>query len=140
MDKAVVQKDRMGCGLACIAFVTGLEYEDVAAYFKKENSTIIKDIYCKDVVRLLKIFKRDYRYNYLKPRLIRKIYQKGAIVYVRKCKKYPRGHYLARANGCWMDPWINLTADRNIEHAEAGFRKRLPGKPIYIIYPDSIQI
>lgn len=39
----------------------------------------------------------------------------------------PFGHYLIRFNNQWIDPWINLP-NKNIK---AGFRKRLPGKPIY---------
>lgn len=33
-----------------------------------------------------------------------------------------------------MDPWINFQKDKNVKNCEAGFRKRLPGKPIYAIF------
>ena len=64
------------------------------------------------------------------------MYQPNAIVYVKKSKKYPAGHYLCRLGHKWMDPWINFP-DRDIQ---AGFRRRLPGKPVYVIFPKDTDI
>ena len=67
------------------------------------------------------------------------MYQPNAIVYVKKSKKYPAGHYLCRLGYIgykWMDPWINFP-DRDIQ---AGFRRRLPGKPVYVIFPKDTDI
>jgi len=33
-----------------------------------------------------------------------------------------------------MDPWINFQKDKNLKNAKAGFRKKLPGRPIYGIF------
>jgi hypothetical protein len=33
-----------------------------------------------------------------------------------------------------MDPWINFTENKNIKKAKAGFRARLPGKAIYVVF------
>jgi len=59
----------------------------------------------------------------------------GAIVLLRRSKVYPVGHYLIRHNDQWMDPWMNLPQDNDITRAISGYRKELPGKPMYILIP-----
>jgi hypothetical protein len=35
-----------------------------------------------------------------------------------------------------MDPWINFSSRMpDLTRAKSGFRKRLPGEAIYVIYP-----
>ncbi|MEM0476561.1 MAG: hypothetical protein QW367_02905 [Candidatus Aenigmatarchaeota archaeon] len=86
------------------------------------------------MVNFLKRFFPNVHYKYLKPKWRRKIYQEGTIVFIKRNKKYPYGHYLVRYKNLWMDPWINLLKEKRMEKAKAGFRKRLPGKPIYAIF------
>jgi hypothetical protein len=38
MKKPVVQKDAMGCGLACIAFVVGKSYEQIVGIAGREKA------------------------------------------------------------------------------------------------------
>jgi len=69
------------------------------------------------------------------------MYEDGVIVFIKRSVRYPAGHYLARMNGQWMDPWINFPNDqniKNIKNATSGFRKKLPGKPIYALFSRSI--
>ena len=57
----------------------------------------------------------------------------GTIVFIEKSKKYPAGHFLVKtAQSSWMNPWINFPL---IKHPVSGFEKKLPGKPIYSIFP-----
>jgi hypothetical protein len=57
----------------------------------------------------------------------------GTIVYVEKSIKYPLGHYLVKTKqGVWMNPWKNFPS---IAPAKSAFQKRLPGTPLYAIYP-----
>jgi hypothetical protein len=34
-----------------------------------------------------------------------------------------------------MDPWINILKDKKLINAKSGYRKRLPGSPMYAIIP-----
>jgi hypothetical protein len=76
-----------------------------------------------------------YQYRYLKPRLRKIIYRDDVIVFIKRSKKYPFGHYLVRYQNLWMDPWINFPKEKDVKKAKAGFRKRLPGKAIYALFP-----
>ena len=57
-------------------------------------------------------------------------YKNYSIVFIKRSRKYPYGHFLARYKNRWMDPWINLP-DKNIK---AGFREILPNEATYLIY------
>jgi len=77
---------------------------------------------------------KSIEYKYIKGKIRKKIYQDNTIVFIKRSKKYPYGHYLSRYKSSWMDPWINSKNDRKIKKIKAGFRKRLPGKAIYAIF------
>lgn len=129
--KLVKQENPFGCGIACIAAVLNINYEKALKLFKngKKRASETPNFYCKEMVIVLKNSGLNYQYKYLKKRLRQKLYQPNTIVFIKRSKKYPYGHYLIRVDHQWMDPWINLP-NKNIK---AGFRKRLPGKPIYFI-------
>jgi len=133
MKGAIKQKHSLGCGFACLAFVTGLSYDHIISYFGKIKAKK-EGLYCREIVNFLKRFFPKAHFKYLKPKWKRKIYQDGTIVFIKRSEKYPYGHYLVRYKNLWMDPWINLLKDERITKAKAGFRKRLPGKPIYAIF------
>jgi hypothetical protein len=135
MKRLITQKHPMGCGIACIAAVIGSSYEEV---IKTSRITPMRamtvGMTCKDIVRTLRLFHRDAEYCYIKRRFIKRIYKEGSIVFIAPSKRYLYGHYLCRLNGQWMDPWINASKTNwDMTKASAGFRKRLPGKAIYLI-------
>lgn len=129
----VTQLNSYGCGLACVAFVTERNYQVVLKLTKKDQANS-KGFTCKELVELLSTYDKEYSYKYLKPKLKKKIYQDKVIVFIKRSKKYPAGHYLVRSDGMWMDPWINFQTNKSIKEAESGFRKRLPGKPTYFLF------
>ncbi len=131
----VTQKDPLGCGAACVSFITQNNYSEIVFMLGKDDATH-KGFYCKDLKAILSTLGFVYSYKYVKPRLKSKIYQDCVIVFIKRSKKYPAGHYLTRYEGQWMDPWINFCQDTNIANAKSGFRKRLPGKPIYALFPN----
>jgi hypothetical protein len=135
MKKPIVQKDAMGCGLACVAFVVGKSYKQIVAVVDKEKAKN-RGFYCRELAAILNQFGYFYQYRHLKPRLQKIIYRDDVIVFVKRSKKYPFGHYLVRYQNLWMDPWINFPKEKEIKKAKAGFRKRLPGKAIYAIFPE----
>ena len=126
----VKQEDELGCGVSCVAFILSISYENALDLFingiRKAKS---QGFLCKDLVTVLKKAGLSYEFKYIKIKIRKKIYKENTIVYLRKSKKYPLGHYLVRSDNRWMDPWINFPS----EDIKAGFRKRLPEKPIYSI-------
>ena len=134
MKRTVVQKHSRGCGLACIAFVLEVKYSKIAKFVRQSKK--LKDgLTCREIVNILGNFGKSYSYKYLKPRLLKDIYQDNVIVYIKKSRDYPSGHYLVYSDNLWMDPWINFTQSRKISEAKSGWRKSLPGKPIYVLFP-----
>lgn len=132
--KNVTQKDGFGCGIACTASVLDLTYEKTKNLFS--NSKQAKDFgfLCKDIVNALKKKGFAYEYKYVKPKIKKRIYKQGTIVFITRSKRFPAGHYLTRdEKKGWMDPWINFLSQ--MSKSKSGFRKRLPGKPIYAILP-----
>ena len=129
--RAIKQEDKLGCGIACVAFILKIKYEDTRDLFAdgKRRANEEANFYCREIVRILESRTLSCEYKYLKKRLKHKIYRPNTIVFIKKSEKYPFGHYLCRSKVGWMDPWINIPNKK----IEAGFRKRLPGKPVYYI-------
>ena len=127
--KPIKQADPFGCGIACVAFVLTINYKSALKLFVDgEKRAKEEGFYCKEIAITLNHL--GLKYKYLKKGLRKNVYRPNTIVFLKRSKKYPYGHYLVRFNNKWMDSWINLP-DKNIK---AGFRKRLPGKPIYTIF------
>lgn len=134
MQNSVTQEDFDGCGAACVSFVTGVPYGKVVSLMgkrKAQNGGFL----CKELVRALKKLGSTYQTRYLTPKISKKIYEDGVIVFIKRSKSYLNGHFLVRSNNLWMDPWLNYSLDDDTLHAISGFRKRLPGKPIYALFP-----
>ncbi len=129
----ITQQDSYGCGLACVAFLVEKEYQQISCLITKKQAQT-KGFICKDLTKLFLHFGLNYEYKYLNQKLKRKIYKDGVIVFIKRSKKYPSGHYLARLNNLWMDPWINFNFQAKIKDARSGFRKKLPGKAIYALF------
>ena len=91
--------------------------------------------YVKDLALALNNAGKAYQSKYVKPPIRKLLYKEGSIVLIRRSKTYKTGHYLIRHEGMWMDSWINLPTSADIRQAKSGFRKRLPGTPIYVILP-----
>ena len=127
----VKQENELGCGVACVAAVLGRSYKNTLRLFPR-NRAECRGFICKEIVQALNRTGLKCEYKYIKPSLKDKIYKEGTIIFVQRSKKYPEGHYLVRASKKWMDPWINFPG----KDRKAGFRKKLPGKAIYIIHQD----
>ena len=129
----VVQEDDYGCGVACVANILGVEYEKAIVLLGKDGKkrAMTFGFHCKELARALKLGGIDYSNKYIKQKDKRRIYEDGAIVFIKRSKKYRAGHFLSRKKGMWYDSWINFPHEKRI----AGVRKRLSGRPIYMIYP-----
>ncbi len=133
--ESVTQQDNYGCGVACVAYISKRTYR---ATLKTLDAKAAKTrgFACKDLVIGLNTIGHSYTYSYLPGKLKRKIYADGVIVFIKRSEHYPAGHYLVRSQNKWMDPWLNFKKDRNIKKAESGYRARLPGKPVYALFPN----
>jgi len=125
---AVVQEDPYGCSVACVAFLCGISYGKARHNFKNPRRAKTWGFTCREIVSALGKLDKKYAYRRIRERIKP---PRDSIIFIARSKKYPAGHFLARMNGGWMDPWINFPSSKR----RAGFRKRLPGKAIYRIFP-----
>ncbi len=133
MTKPIRQEDGMGCGVACVAFIVGQSYKKTKNDLIKNRQKALKQGYlCKELVDALKRVGLTYTYHYLKRPLK---YRDSMIVFIKRSKRFPRGHYLVKTSMGWMDPWINLSPNADVKKSVAGFRNRLPGKVSYVLVP-----
>lgn len=132
--KSVKQEDNLGCSIACTAFICKVNYKTAKKkYFIGLGDANKTGYSCRDIVKALNRSGKNFGYKYIKKR---KKFKKNTIVFIKRSKKYPAGHFLAWSGKFWMDPWINFDiSNPNLKKAKSGFRKKLPGKAIYEIFP-----
>jgi len=130
--KLVTQEEQAGCGVACVASILKLKYRQAKKLFKK-NST--KGYYCKELVSALRKSGKNYSYKKISHSTKKYLNENGTIVFIRKSKKYPIGHYLLKTKNGWMNSWINYPS---IKPVKSGYNKKLPGKPQWILYNNKL--
>jgi len=132
--KSVTQEHSSGCSVACVASVLGISYKRALKLFEKPEYAGTRGYYCREIVNALKNGGKRYSYAFLKPNKKKLARIPGSIIFIRKSIRYPLGHFLARCDDIrWMDPWINYP---EVKSAKSGFRKTLPGKASWVIYPE----
>lgn len=135
MRSLVSQQYSASCGIACTAFVLGCSEEKALQLFGlTPMEASFRGVFCREIAGVLQTSGRSAHFAYLNSSKRRMIYQDRTIVYIAKSKQYPVGHYLVRWRGQWMDPWINGVSDPVMRRSKAGWRKRLPGRPIYAVF------
>lgn len=134
MEKAVTQEDMMGCGIACVAFSLRKSYQKTKTLFEKPASAVSRGYYCREIADVLN--KNGLKYSFSKVNEKNKniLKKEGVIVFIERCKKYPKGHYLIRTKNGWMNPWINYP---NIVPVKSGFQNKLPARATWMIYPST---
>ncbi len=128
--KKIVQEHPMGCAVACVASLVGRNYKKALQLFNK-NKASTKGYFCNEITKALK--KRNLTYSYAKANKNTKKHLKisGTMIFIKKSRKYPDGHYLVKTENGWTNPWINYP---KINLAKAGFQKKLPGKAQWILF------
>lgn len=136
MRLPITQQHHFGCGAACVAFVAEVSYRKAVELLGIEKA-VKQGFTCQELVVTLQQLGWSFTYKYINAKVQPQIYQDGTIVFIKRSKKYPVGHYLVRYQSQWMDPWINFYANQDISDAQSGWRDRLPGKPIYVLIKKS---
>ena len=128
--KIVTQEQGAGCAIACIASILGTSYKNVLKLFDK-NRAPTRGYYSNEIVSALRKKGLNYKYAKLTNKTKKYLEDYGSIVFIKRSKKYPLGHYLLKTKRGWMNSWINFP---NIKPAKSGFQKKLPGKAQWVIY------
>lgn len=136
MRHTITQKDGMGCGAACVAFAANITYDQTVKIMGEEKAKTA-GYRLKELVNALSQYGAPYKSKHVNSTKKHEIYKEGTIVFIRRSKRYPYGHYLIRHKNMWMDPWINLTKDHNLANAQSGYRQRLPGQVQWVVLPQS---
>lgn len=127
--KLITQESPMGCAVAATASFLGLSYNSTLKFF--DNGQVRHSVYgffAYDIVKVLKkrnIIAKSYN---IKNKGIK--FKIGDIVFSRDELNDPFGHYLLMTPKGWMDSWRNFPS---INPAKAGYRKKLPGKALWVV-------
>lgn len=130
IPRAIAQEDAMGCGLACVASVCGLTYKSAKKKLFRNIGDIRRGFYCRELIKALARAGKVYDFCHVKINKRTK-FVNGSIVFIRRSKRYPVGHYLLKTSRGWMDPRFNSP---QINCVRSAFRKKLPGKAQWVIF------
>jgi hypothetical protein len=129
----VKQEDPMGCGIACVAFVLSISYKEAVKLFTFPEKRKTLGYRSSELREALKRGGCNSFSRYV-GRLSDPKIDIGDIVYVKKCKLFPYGHYLVKNEDGYMDPFINMNeAGGDHTKAKAGKRFILNEKMTMII-------
>ena len=131
----VTQLHSMGCGAACVAFAAGVSYRRAVSLLGTQKARET-GFTLREMVDALAVFGLKYKVHHADGKFQDDARAPGTIVFVRRSPRYPFGHYLARSNNRWMDPWINLPTDGRIATARSGYRSRLPSSAQWLLVPE----
>lgn len=138
MDRIIVQQHKLGCGVACVAYVLKCGYSKALRLFNQPENADVKGYWCRELVAALAKEKVDYVHRYFKARYRKILTVPGVIVYTKRSRRYPAGHYLVRTKGGhWMNPWSNFPESKP---RRGSLQMRLPGQITYIIFPRDLEL
>jgi len=128
----VKQEDGLGCAVASTAFVLNISYKEALSLFIDGERRVKEEanFYCPELVKILRGKGLNYSWKKLNKDNMHIINKDFSIVFIKRSKLHPYGHFLVNYKGKWMDPWINLP-NKDIK---AGFREDLPGEPTYAVF------
>lgn len=129
MKKSITQELGYGCGVACFAFACDVTFQQAVKLLGREYSVKF-GWKPSDLAKELNKQGFNYKNRYVRKKAVDQAYPDGTIVLIESSREYPVGHYLILYHGKWMDPWINLADDDNLNNATSGFRDWLPGKAL----------
>ena len=131
MNKTVTQEESMGCGIACVAAILDRSYKSAKKLFENPQYSASRGYYCRDLVKVLNKSGLDYTFAKINKKNKYLVEREETIVFVKKSKNYPFGHYLFKTKRGWMNSWINFPS---INPAKSGFQKKLPAKAEWVIF------
>jgi hypothetical protein len=111
-------------------------YRKAHSLFERPEAHETKGYWCRDLVAALAECGISYKHRYFRPRHRKFLKIPDVIVFTKRSRKYPAGHYLVRTkSGLWMNPWANFP---EAKPRIAELQKRLPGTVSYILIPGHI--
>ena len=124
----------MGCGLACVAFVTGKSYQSIYRLAENKENAWTRGYYCPELVEILKATGANYTWFAVKKPLILDDVPAGSILFIGRNPKYPMGHFVVKVSkNRYMNPWKNFPLIRDVR---SGFQTKID-KITHVIAPRS---
>lgn len=125
-------KDEWGCGVACVASLTGSSYEEAKELLESVKGAPIgarpKGLELDHIARALKEHKIVVVADWEEPAPGR--YRNGTIVCIGDSEaSRDSHHYMLKTPYGWMDPWHNMDK----EPRRAGYRQRFPRGKYFLV-------
>lgn len=130
-NDSVTQSHTMGCGVACVAYILDVSYYEALSLFDEPENAKSIGYYCEDIVSAFRKVNRLYDYAEHILENSNLLDKENIIVFCPPHNQYLSGHYFAKTDNKWMNPWINCPI---IHPTLSGFEQFLPIQPSWIIY------
>src|SRR3989344_7729954 len=96
--ESITQEEPMGCGIACVAVALNKNYSSTRELFDNPEYASTRGYYCRELVRVLNKKFRNYVSEKFNEKNKNSLNQNGMIVFIKRSKKYPLGHYLIKTS------------------------------------------
>ena len=136
----IAQEHAMGCGLACVAFLTGHSYRYIHRRCHISDHAWGRGFYCTELVDELGKYDLNYQWRPIVGRDRKNIISlapNGSVLFIDKgSSQFPQGHFFVKvAAKLFMNPWKTFPSIANVQ---AGFQQQLPGRVSFVIEPCQI--
>lgn len=106
--RPVVQLDEWGCGVACIASLLGISYEDAYWLARREKGDSIAGGVPGLELHHIAMILQEGGIHVVADWQESEDFPVGTILFVEGPEPYDGGHYILRTQKGWMDPWANI--------------------------------
>ena len=129
--RPVVQIDEWGCGVACIASLLNISYEDAYWLARQEKGESISSRSPGLEIHHIAMILQQKGIHVVADWQERKDFPVGTILFLEGPGPYDGGHYILRVDKGWMDPWVNI---HNPDEArQAKIIKNYPVRTIFSV-------
>jgi len=112
--RLVAQLDEWGCGIACIASLLDISYEDAYWLARREKGDSIAGGSPGTELHHIAMILQEMGIHVFADWQEADDFPAGTILFVEGPEPYDGGHYILRTHKGWMDPWANI---RNADEA-----------------------
>lgn len=127
----VAQKDEWGCGIACVASLLSISYEEAYWCLRNQKGESISGGNPGLELHHIALALQAYGFKVVADWEEAPEYPVRTILFVEGPEPYDGGHYILRVTKGWMDPWRNI--NRPSEKRKAGVIKNYPAGTVFSV-------
>lgn len=120
--EAVVQREEWGCGVACVASLLGVPYEEAKEILKEVKGTTVNHGIKGLELHHIAVALKERGIGVIADWEEAESFPDGTIICIANDDLYSGEHYMLKTPAGWMDPWMNMGK----KPRKAGYREAYP--------------